>query len=176
MEPSTFAGYPPGMRLQARRHAPNSASTKARGSAGDGKAVDGYAPVFLLGSHKSGSSLLRSLLDGHPELAVLPKETHLFQFTNHWVDYRRRRNLPRPLDRQQFFDSLLQQIRNNTSLYYSMYNGYVIFQDNPSKPKTNTPPVVKTSKPKAPAPKPKNKTRGECCCIYSLAEIKVSWS
>jgi hypothetical protein len=114
MEPSTFTGRPLGTRLQARRHAPNSAFTKARGSAGDGKAVDGYAPVFLLGSHKSGSSLLRSLLDGHPELAVLPKETHLFQFTNHWVDYRRRRNLPRPLDRQQFFDSLLQQIRNDT--------------------------------------------------------------
>lgn len=74
----------------------------------------GSPPVFLLGSHKSGSSLLRSLLDGHPELAVLPKETHLFQFTNHWVDYRRRRNLPRPLDRTQWFDSLLQQIRDDS--------------------------------------------------------------
>lgn len=71
-------------------------------------------PVFLLGSHKSGSSLLRSLLDGHPQLAVLPKETHLFQFTNHWVDYRRRRNLPRSLDRKQFFDTLIQQIRDDT--------------------------------------------------------------
>ncbi|MEI7035759.1 sulfotransferase [Fulvimonas yonginensis] len=71
-------------------------------------------PVFLLGSHKSGSSLLRSLLDGHPQLAVLPKETHLFQFTNHWVDYRRRRNLPRTLDRQQFLDGLVRHIREDT--------------------------------------------------------------
>ncbi|MCX7513943.1 sulfotransferase family protein [Frateuria hangzhouensis] len=71
-------------------------------------------PIFLLGSHKSGSSLLRSLLDGHPSLAVLPKETHLFQFTNHWVDYRRRRNLPRAMDRSEFFDQLLGQIREDT--------------------------------------------------------------
>src|SRR5687767_3178318 len=33
-------------------------------------------------------------------------------------------------------DLLLQEIRKNTSLYYSMYNGYVIFQDNPPKQKT----------------------------------------
>lgn len=72
------------------------------------------APVFLLGSHKSGSSLLRSLLDGHPELAVLPKETHLFQFTNHWVDYRRRRNIPHPMSREQLIDRLLEQIRQDT--------------------------------------------------------------
>jgi len=71
-------------------------------------------PIFLLGSHKSGSSLLRSLLDGHPALAVLPKETHLFQFTNHWVDYRRRRNVPRALDAAQLIDELVNQIREDT--------------------------------------------------------------
>lgn len=38
---------------------------------------------------------------------------------------------------------LLQQIRNSTSLYYSMFNGYVIFQDNPPKQKKAPPPVVK---------------------------------
>lgn len=71
-------------------------------------------PIFLLGSHKSGSSLLRSLLDGHPQLAVLPKETHLFQFTNHWVNYRRRRNLPRPLERGELLESLLRRIREDS--------------------------------------------------------------
>lgn len=74
-------------------------------------------PVFLLGSHKSGSSLLRSLLDGHPALAVLPKETHLFQFTNHWVDYRRRRNLPQDVDRAQLADRLLAHIREDTGAH-----------------------------------------------------------
>ncbi|OQP42805.1 hypothetical protein A4H97_11635 [Niastella yeongjuensis] len=33
---------------------------------------------------------------------------------------------------------LLQEIRKNTSLYYSMFKGYVIFQDNPPKQQTAT--------------------------------------
>jgi hypothetical protein len=66
-------------------------------------------------------------------------------------------------------DQLLQQIRKNTSLYYSMYNGYVIFQDNPPKQKPTTPPVSKTNKTKPPVhstaigshqkPAPKSKTQ-----------------
>ena len=42
---------------------------------------------------------------------------------------------------------LLQEIRKNTSLYYIMYNGYVIFQDNPPKQKTTPHPVAKKNKP-----------------------------
>jgi hypothetical protein len=33
-------------------------------------------PIFILGVHKSGTSLLRSLLDGHPALHAIPLETH----------------------------------------------------------------------------------------------------
>jgi hypothetical protein len=33
-------------------------------------------PIFITGAHKSGTSLLRSLLDGHGNLFVLPFETH----------------------------------------------------------------------------------------------------
>ncbi|NEX22619.1 sulfotransferase [Thiorhodococcus mannitoliphagus] len=51
-----------------------------------------FCPVFLLGSHKSGSSLLRSLLDGHESLNVLPSETHFFQYSGQWVDYAIRKN------------------------------------------------------------------------------------
>ncbi|MCP3877196.1 MAG: sulfotransferase [Sulfitobacter sp.] len=36
-----------------------------------------HAPVFLAGCHKSGISLLRSPLDGHPELAAASFETHI---------------------------------------------------------------------------------------------------
>jgi hypothetical protein len=32
--------------------------------------------IFIVGNHKSGTSLLRALLDGHPDLAVVPFETH----------------------------------------------------------------------------------------------------
>jgi hypothetical protein len=33
-------------------------------------------PIFITGAHKSGTSILRSLLDGHPELFVIPFESH----------------------------------------------------------------------------------------------------
>ncbi len=51
-------------------------------------------PVFLLGAHKSGTSLLRSLLDGHPSLSVFPRETHFFQYAGYWVDYALRSAVP----------------------------------------------------------------------------------
>ena len=102
----------------AAHRMPPFSTTAAPGLAGAAGGSSSVAldrpPVFLLGSHKSGSSLLRSLLDGHPSLAVLPKETHLFQFTNHWVDYRRRRNLPCAMDRAQLLDRMLEHIREDT--------------------------------------------------------------
>jgi hypothetical protein len=36
--------------------------------------------TFVVGHPRSGTSLLRALLDGHPELLVLPFETHLFDW------------------------------------------------------------------------------------------------
>lgn len=114
MEPTTFTARAPGQTATSPPRAAGYASAHACPGGAGAKAADEAAPVFLLGSHKSGSSLLRSLLDDHPELAVLPKEAHLFQFTNHWVDYRRRRNVPQPLDRQQLVDQLLRQVHQDT--------------------------------------------------------------
>jgi hypothetical protein len=38
-------------------------------------------PVFICGAHRSGTTLMQSLLDGHPELIVLPSEgTYLTSF------------------------------------------------------------------------------------------------
>ena len=64
------------------------------------------APIFILGSHKSGSSLLRSLLDGHPRLFVFPKEIHFFQYAGYWVDYRLRAAKPAQLSREQLIERL----------------------------------------------------------------------
>jgi len=36
-------------------------------------------PVFISGYHKSGTTLLLSLLDGHPELFVIPEELNFFK-------------------------------------------------------------------------------------------------
>ena len=53
--------------------------------------------IFVVGSHKSGTSLLRNLLDGHPALAVIPFETHLAGCFGIPVEYRlKRQTLPPP--------------------------------------------------------------------------------
>ncbi|MCG5059767.1 MAG: sulfotransferase [Limnoraphis sp. WC205] len=64
------------------------------------------SPIFILGSHKSGSSLLRSLLDDHPELFVVPIETHYFQYTGYWVDYKLRPSSPKVMNKKDIIDSL----------------------------------------------------------------------
>jgi len=46
-----------------------------------------WRPIFISGAHKSGTSLLRSLFDGHPELFVLPIETQFHFILNWWTRY-----------------------------------------------------------------------------------------
>lgn len=60
-------------------------------------------PIFILGAHKSGTSLLRSLFDGHEDVFVLPIETHFFQIMNYWITYAfLRRTTPKQLSRHDF--------------------------------------------------------------------------
>lgn len=40
------------------------------------------AATFIVGHPRSGTSLLRALLDGHPRLLVLPFETHFLEWAN----------------------------------------------------------------------------------------------
>ena len=73
-------------------------------------------PIFILGAHKSGTSLLRSLFDGHPDLITVPVEAHFFQHAAWWVDYAYRRTLPVPVDREGFIDRATRWVqRCNTS-------------------------------------------------------------
>lgn len=45
-------------------------------------------PIFILGCYKSGTSLLRNLLDSHSELFAIPVETQFITMLgNHWVKY-----------------------------------------------------------------------------------------
>ena len=37
------------------------------------------SPIFICGHPKSGTSLLRSILDSHPEIIVYPEETGFFR-------------------------------------------------------------------------------------------------
>ncbi len=63
------------------------------------------APIFILGPHKSGTSLVRNLLDGSPGLYVVPFEMHIFQYASEWVDYRLRKARPPRLDLQEIRDA-----------------------------------------------------------------------
>ncbi|MGA1778589.1 MAG: sulfotransferase [Schleiferiaceae bacterium] len=65
-----------------------------------------HAPIFILGSHKSGTSLLRSLLDGHPDLFVIPFETHFMALLGRWITYSYRKQAP--VDDANFLEGLVE--------------------------------------------------------------------
>jgi hypothetical protein len=69
------------------------------------------APVFILGVHKSGTSLLRSLLDDTPELAVLPREPHFFERAGLGVSYPLRPSPPSDLSESAFLDRITTALR-----------------------------------------------------------------
>lgn len=73
-------------------------------------------PIFILGCHKSGTSLLRNLLDGHPELFVVPTETHFFANIGYQVRYSFRSQKAEVLSIKEMKTNLIQWIekRNQT--------------------------------------------------------------
>ncbi len=73
-------------------------------------------PIFILGSHKSGTTLLRNLLNGAPGLFVAPLETHFFQLTGFWVDYALRRSYPQSLSFEQVCEMLIRHVRRNNEV------------------------------------------------------------
>jgi protein-tyrosine sulfotransferase len=73
-------------------------------------------PIFLVGSHKSGTSLLRSLFDGHSELFVIPIEAHFFQHLGHWIDYGLRRQFASNLAYEDVLKKLTEWIRKSNNI------------------------------------------------------------
>lgn len=64
-------------------------------------------PVFIIGCHKSGSSFLRALLDGHPGLGVIPGEAHFFHVLGRGVQYPLMQRPPAPLSMDDVRDRLV---------------------------------------------------------------------
>lgn len=56
-------------------------------------------PVFVVGMPRSGTTLMRSILNAHPSMALAP-ETH---FINHWMQVHRHTNLADPEDFDRFW-------------------------------------------------------------------------
>lgn len=69
-------------------------------------------PIFILGAHKSGTSLLRSLLDAHPELFAAPIEMHFPHCMGLPTLYpRRRKTLPGELGKEAVIQRILEVVR-----------------------------------------------------------------
>jgi protein-tyrosine sulfotransferase len=88
------------------------------------------SPIFILGSHKSGTTMLRGLLDGIPGVFSIPIETHIFEYTGHWVEYELRRTIPRKLTYDQVLGSIQQSLEksNKKSNRFSRYGGDSLFE------------------------------------------------
>ncbi len=72
------------------------------------------SPIFVLGAHKSGTSLLRSLFDNHPELFVVPFESHFFQMLGSPIAY--------PYRKQFFEVRTIDAVVNSMNNYLSFIN------------------------------------------------------
>lgn len=72
-------------------------------------------PIFILGAHKSGTTLLRNLLDGHSELFAIPIEPHPFQMLDKWIQYELRYTYPKK-------ESINQAKKNLVNLVYHLKN------------------------------------------------------
>jgi hypothetical protein len=68
------------------------------------------SPIFILGCTKSGTSLLRNLLDNHPNLFCIPFETHYFQSSGYWVNYHTRRNRPKKISLKEKRENFLKMV------------------------------------------------------------------
>jgi len=85
------------------------------------------SPLFICGVHRSGTTLVRDLLDGHPDLAVLPSEGTFFTNqvhhlerlpTDEWCGYLTRewlRRLANPINQAPYW--LLGRTTRTASLY-----------------------------------------------------------
>lgn len=74
------------------------------------------SPIFLLGLHKSGTSLLRSIFDGHSKIFTIPIESHYFQNMKYWVDNEYRKQRPMKLNREQIINEFSDWIKFYNSL------------------------------------------------------------
>ena len=68
-------------------------------------------PIFVLGCHKSGTGLVRSLIDGAPEVFCIPFETHFFRQVGDWVEYPLRACLPESRTMLDFASSVKKWVR-----------------------------------------------------------------
>ena len=73
-------------------------------------------PIFIIGPHKSGTSLLRNLFDGHKDLFVIPIESHFFQHLGFWIDYGIRTQKPKDYNNQEIEKNYINWIKKSNTI------------------------------------------------------------
>jgi hypothetical protein len=81
-------------------------------------------PIFIVGCTKSGTTLMRSLFDGHPDLFVIPTESHFFQNIKYWVSYFPRRTKPQNLKFDEMKSELRYWIKHVNSINQEITDGF----------------------------------------------------
>lgn len=70
-------------------------------------------PIFVCGPHKSGSSLLRNIFDGHEELFVIPIEMHFLVHAGFHVKYPYQKSIYDPEKFRGFFSNVLEWVERS---------------------------------------------------------------
>jgi len=82
-------------------------------------------PIFIVGAHKSGTTLLRCLMDNHPQLFAIPFETHPFQILGRWILYEYRKQEPITITKNEILKRAQQWIQKNNRRQEIMGDGFV---------------------------------------------------
>ncbi len=81
-------------------------------------------PIFLFGAHKSGTTLLKNLFEGHSQLYCIPIETHVFQYMRYWILNKYRFQIPEKIDRTQVINNFINFIKE-INVSENKYGGFV---------------------------------------------------
>lgn len=82
-------------------------------------------PVIVAGCTKSGTTLLRNLLDGHRALFAIPFEAHFFQRSRYWVSYSFRHTTPAVIDNEAWRRSLIEWLEFLNGRCQPLADGFV---------------------------------------------------
>lgn len=82
-------------------------------------------PIFILGAHKSGTTMLRNLLSGHSQLFVVPFESHFFQLDDRNVEYEYRKTTSQGLSTKEVESKFKQWIKTQNEAVDPMGDTFV---------------------------------------------------
>jgi len=78
--------------------------------------------LFIIGMHKSGSSLLRSLFDSNSNLFTIPIETHFAKLLGYWISYNLRGQKYKKVSSERFKENCIEYVKEVNMLDKKSFN------------------------------------------------------